>query len=98
MLSDGRRFPVLNQQSRRPQERKTMPRSVPWAFVETFREQAYRNHEQTLERLAERGGLAPGEMYAAAHGLGIRDILTIDEQMAIDWLIAETTQKEKSDG
>jgi hypothetical protein len=38
--------------------------SVPWALVERHREQAKRNHDQTLERLADRGGLAPSELVA----------------------------------
>jgi hypothetical protein len=82
---DTRRFPVLNQQHCRPSERLAMPRDVPWAFAERFRAQAERNHGQTLERLAERGGLSPQEMWLAAHGrrLIMRDI---DERAAIDWL------------
>jgi hypothetical protein len=85
-----RRFPVLNQQNCRPQERKTMPRSVPWSLVEPWREQAQLNHGQTLERLAERGGLAPEELYAAAHQLGLRSLTdgSIGEQQAIDWIVA----------
>lgn len=82
-----RRFPVLNQQSCRPEHRKTMPHSVPWAFVEAFRAQAERNHDQTLEVLASRGGLAPEEMYFAAHGKGLFKE-KVDEQVAIDWLYA----------
>lgn len=86
-MTEERRFPVLNQQNCRPQERKTMPRSVPWQFAETFREQAMINHDQTLETLASRGGLAPEEMHVAAHGQGLR--VMPDEQVAIDWLRAE---------
>ena len=84
-MSDSRRFPVLNQQSFRLSERKTMPRSVPWAFVEQFRHQAEQNHGQSLERLAERGGLAPEEMWIAAHGHRLFRV-KVDEQAAIDWL------------
>lgn len=87
-----RQFPVLNQQQCRPSERKIMPCSVPWSFAETFREQARINHDQTLERLAERGGLAPEEMWVAAHGYrwfeAKRLELLPDEQLAIDWLVA----------
>lgn len=78
-------FPVLNQQNCRPSERKSMPRSVPWSFVETFRAQAEANHGQTLERLAQRGGLAPEEMWLAAHGHRLFRV-KVDEQVAIDWL------------
>jgi hypothetical protein len=83
--TDTRRFPVLNQQHCRPRERLAMPRDVPWAFAESFRAQAERNHGQTLERLAERGGLSPQEMWLAAHGrrLLMRDI---DERAAVEWL------------
>jgi len=84
-MTTERRFPVLNQQHVRQSERKTMPRSVPWAFAETFRDQAFANHDQTLERLAERGGLSPEEMYLAAHGRKLFPY-NVDEQAAIDWL------------
>lgn len=62
-----------------------MPRSVSWAFVEKFREQAESNHGQTLEVLARRGGLAPEELWLAAHGHRLFRV-KIDEQAAIDWL------------
>jgi uncharacterized protein YbcC (UPF0753/DUF2309 family) len=81
-------FPVLNQQNCRPSQQKKMPRDVPWTFVESFRERAQINHSQTLERLAERGGLAPEEMWLAAHGHGLFKV-KIDEQVAIDWLETE---------
>ena len=65
-------FPVINEQyGTRRSERVDMPTSVPWAFAETFRTQAERNHDQTLERLADRGGMSPVEMWLAAHGLGL---------------------------
>lgn len=86
-----KRFPVLNQQNCRPSERKTMPRDVPWEFVERFREQAEENHGQTLERLAERGGLTPEEMWLAAHGHRLFR-LKLDEQSAIDWLYEASCQ------
>lgn len=94
-MSDIKRFPVLNQQSCRAADRKTMPRSVPWSFVEKFREQAETNHDQTLERLAQRGGLAPEEMWLAAHGHRLFRV-KIDEQQAIDWLYE--TSGESRDG
>lgn len=86
------RFPVLNQQNCHPRDRKTMPRSVPWAFAETFRAQAEANHDQPLERLAERGGLAPEEMWIAAQGKTLRELIgvQVDEQAAIDWLYASS--------
>ena len=35
-----------------------------WAIIEPHREQAMKNHGQTLERLRERGGLGPCEAVA----------------------------------
>lgn len=45
-------------------ERLGCPRSVPWDIVEPHEEQAQKNHGQTLQRLAERGGLSPAELVA----------------------------------
>jgi hypothetical protein len=87
-----RRFPVITGQSGVPREVHTRwPRSVPWAFVETFREQAEDNHDQTLERLAERGGLAPNEMWLAAHGQQLskfrQTLSPPSEEACGEWLI-----------
>jgi hypothetical protein len=54
------------------QRQRGLPRSVPWSVAEQAREQAYRNHEQTLERLAQRGGLCPRELLTALRGHGLR--------------------------
>jgi hypothetical protein len=62
---DGRCFPVHPHSMR---DEKWFPRSIPWAAAESFRAQAERNHGQTLERLAERGGLSPEEMLFAHQG------------------------------
>ncbi len=51
-----KRFPILNATGR--------ARSVPWNALEPHRTQAMRNHGQTLEQLAERGGLDCAEMLA----------------------------------
>lgn len=39
---------------------------VPWVLVDqpARRERALRNHDQTIEVLARRGGLSPGELWA----------------------------------
>lgn len=37
---------------------------LPWEMIEPHAKQAYSNHSQTLERLAERGGLSPCEAVA----------------------------------
>ena len=57
-------FPVLLQDH-------SPPESVPWALVEAARLQIERNHGQTLERLAERGGLSYRELYCGVKGLSL---------------------------
>lgn len=57
------RFRVLNA------EKFGVARDVPWALVEPLRERAMSGHNQTLERLNERGGLSPVELYALVHAL-----------------------------
>lgn len=50
-----RQFPILAYGHRKGA-------SVPWEFVAPHEQQALRNHDQTLERLAERGGLSWSEV------------------------------------
>lgn len=47
---------------RRELERLGCPRSVPWRLLAPHEKQALRNHGQTMQRLAERGGLSPAEL------------------------------------
>ena len=42
--------------------------SIPWHLIAPWEEQAKRNHDQTLERLAERGGLDTNEAYCVMRG------------------------------
>lgn len=54
-------FPVLL--GGRPDPGSTwVRRCVPWSFVAPHEAQAVRNHDQSLVRLASRGGLSPAEM------------------------------------
>jgi len=62
-----RTFPVLADWSER-RRIPNLPLSVPWEFIEPGRAQAQDNHDQTLERLAQRGGLCAGEMRCALEG------------------------------
>jgi Lar family restriction alleviation protein len=50
-----RKYPVLGTQGQA---------KVDWQFVEDHAKQAYENHRQTVERLAERGGLSWSELCA----------------------------------
>jgi lambda repressor-like predicted transcriptional regulator len=52
--------------------------NVPWEIVEPHREQAMRNHYQTLERLAERGGLSVDELAAVLEDRDWRKMETAD--------------------
>lgn len=48
-----------------------IPKQLPMDFVKRFEDQIKKNHDQTLERLAERGGLHPTELCAAMYGMDI---------------------------
>ena len=54
-------FPIHSDSRRR---NPFLPASVPWAVVEGHERQAQENHYQSLERLAERGGLTVVELWA----------------------------------
>lgn len=47
---------------KRPNEH--CPESILWELLEPHKGQARRNHDQSLELLAERGGLTPTEIVA----------------------------------
>lgn len=49
-----RQFPVHSDDRRKT----PAPHSVPWAWIQQFERQAIENHDQSLEKLASRGGLA----------------------------------------
>lgn len=67
---EARAFPVLFGDPRYQTEALSLgcPRRVPWAFLEPHEAQAQYNHDQSLKRLAERGGLDPCEMLAIVRG------------------------------
>ena len=48
-----------------------IPRGIPWAMAEEARSKIERNHGQSLERLAERGGLSPEELVLGLQGLSL---------------------------
>lgn len=45
--------------------------AVPWDVMAPHEHQAQRNHSQTLQRLAERGGLGTGEAWCVVNGLDL---------------------------
>lgn len=71
--------------------------NVPWDFVRRGEQQALANHNQTLERLAERGGLHPIEMEAAIRGKSLKEVRGRTEEEASYWLKEELTKYEQAD-
>jgi hypothetical protein len=64
------------------------PRSVPWDLVKDHEKQAQHNHSQSLERLAQRGGLSPMELWCVVHDKDFYDHgeWRMTEAKAIEWL------------
>lgn len=49
--------------------------SVPWSVMAPHESMAQRNHSQTLERLAERGGLSPAEAWCVVSGIDLTQMI-----------------------
>jgi hypothetical protein len=97
---NDRRFPVLQPQTRADAARAIAagtPRDVPWSLLAPHEQRALDNHDQTLERLAERGGLAPCEMLAIIENRRWRSMPLED---AIDLLkaVVDAHEREKVGG
>lgn len=80
-------FPILRD-SRDARAHPNGRRSVPWEWVAPHEAQARRNHDQTLKRLAERGGLSPAELLCIVHGKPLRVIFQgmVTDEQAERWL------------
>ncbi len=52
------------------------PSSIPWHTIAPYENQALANHQQTLKRLAERGGLDPTEAFFVMTGRTWHDVPT----------------------
>ncbi len=78
-----RQFPILlAYRHRGTWSRRT---TVPWSFLAPHEAQAKHNHGgQTLNRLAERGGLGPSEMLAIVKGLYWSETKNVSDEAAID--------------
>lgn len=66
-------------------EKKVYPYSFPLS-VESHEEQAQRNHGQSLDRLAQRGGLSPLELWCVFHDKKWNEKGDMTEAKAIEWL------------
>lgn len=60
--------------------------AISWEVAELFRRQAERNHAQTLERLAERGGLSPFEAACALANSDLFRGIKPDQRAALTML------------
>ena len=69
------------------------PTMIPWTVIEPHEKQAESNHQQSLERLNERGGLCPVELYYVLNDwrypMPSSDAVTLE--FAIDWLLQKVT-------
>jgi hypothetical protein len=75
-------FPVLWQGSRDLMQRLEAlkcPRVVPWEFIAKCEGSCRKYHDQSPERLAERGGLSPGEMLVVVNPVS----LTFEERRTV---------------
>lgn len=63
-------FPLIRTARNR---NENLPDYVLYRELAPFEHQALKNHGQTLQRLAERGGMSAREIYAVCHELGLRE-------------------------
>lgn len=88
-------FPVLWPYRREEIKKLTdlgCPRVVPWDFVEPHEEQALRNHDQTVQRLAERGGLGVAEMVGVVTGRGLGWVFRQHDEDQVEELLKLLTE------
>lgn len=62
-----------------------LPDGIPWVVMVPHEQQARKNHSQSLERLAERGGLSAKEMMAVIWDVDY-DQLPMTETKAVEEL------------
>jgi hypothetical protein len=62
------------------------PCSIPEEILAGHERQAIKTHGQTFERLAQRGGLNPLEVWCIVHDVSIFSSHGMTEAKAIDWL------------
>ncbi len=86
-----RQFPILYA-GRQRKEHRWWPKSISWNLIEPHRNHAEKNHGQTLERLAERGGLDPVELWCVINDRGWFGAELPDEESAMEMIIEFTGQ------
>lgn len=73
---------------------------VPWDLLGPHENQAQKNHGQSLERLAERGGLAPSEALAVLedrswHEMNLRSAIEILDAKWQAWSVGQSRGNER---
>lgn len=88
-MNDEKQFPVLFGHGffREECEREGVPEFVPWAMLEPHEKQAGINHGQSLQRLAERGGLSVCEMVAVLEDRGWRKMSVKEAMHRLRWFL-----------
>lgn len=68
-------------------------KAIPMTLLEPHERQARRNHGQSLQRLAERGGMSPTEILWLVRGLrwGSTRTQPDDEEQLVKWVNDATT-------
>jgi len=87
MPEEFRRFPILTSYADR-RKYPDWPVSIPWRLVAPHEKQALHNHQQTLERLAERGGLDVLELLAVLTDRDWPAVANIDPDQAVTEIMA----------
>lgn len=72
-------------------------RSIPWEMVAPYEQQARANHDQSLERLNERGGLDVGELWCVVHGKPLRELRGRSRDEFEAWFGAWVKEYEQND-
>ena len=85
-------FPILT--SADSERRKRMqilgcPKTISWTLIAPHERQALRNHDQTLKRLAERGGLSACEAVAVLENRDWRQMTDEDAVARLNQLVRE---------
>lgn len=74
--ADDRPFPILIHYDEL-RKNPDCPRSVPWSRLAPYEEGAKQNHDQSLAKLASRGGLDPCEVRCIVEGRGLKELFSI---------------------
>jgi len=67
-------------------KRKDFPQRLPWELIEQCDSQAKKNHSQSLETLAGRGGLHPVEAYCIMRGLSLSHVRLPNDEEAAEYI------------